>query len=132
METLRRFRATAIWVAAVATVAATCAVYPFDSLLAKTLFVGGVVGIVTFWAEAYRTEKMLTFSTKKVKAFAYRWAFVRMSLYGGVLLWAHALDHESARGMLGACFGLFAIRIVIIFLGVTGLGMNRAQDEGGE
>jgi hypothetical protein len=103
--------------------------YPFDEVVAKSLVGGGLTGILAFWIEALRTEKLAKLGADKVKSFAYRWAFVRMVLYAVALVWAHTLDRDSTRGLLSACVGLFIIRLVIIILGITGLDLSKERKE---
>ena len=129
METLRRFRLMAVRAAIFLTLVAAICAYPFDKVVAKSLLGGGLTGILAFWIEALRTEKLAKQGADKVKSVAYRWAFMRMALYAIALVWAHTLDRDSTRGLLAACVGLFIIRLVIIILGITGFDLKEEKEE---
>jgi hypothetical protein len=112
-------------------VAAFCG-YAWDPALGKGLLGGGIAGVLAFWILARHTEKLAKLPREKIHSLTYSWTAVRLLFYGIVLAWGYRLDPDSLHGLLGATAGLFLIRGVVVFLGVTGLDLKTEEDRNGE
>ncbi len=88
---------------------------------------GGVGGTLAFWILAVRAEKLASLPPDKVQSWAFQWTFVRLLIYALVLYRAYRLDQESLYGLFAAVAGLFIIRIVMIFVALTGLDLEKSK-----
>jgi len=90
------------------------------------VLLGALAGTLGFWIMAVRLEKVAYTQPEKIHFFALTWSMMRFLLYGAVLLRAHFLDRDSLHGIIGAVVGIFIIRLVLLFLGIT--GADRGKD----
>ncbi len=125
---LRRFRLMAVRFALVLTVAGAGAVYLWSGAAAQGFLMGGIAGILSFWMEAVRLEKVASRGGSNVKFAALAWTAFRFAIFGAVLVRAYTLDRERMLGLLGAAAGIFVIRFVIAFLGITGMDLNGGRE----
>jgi len=109
------------------TVAAAGVSYLFDRTVALGLLMGGVAGVVAFWIVAVRVEKLASGPKRSVYSFSFRWSLIGLAIQAIALWRAFLLDRETMRGMLAAAAGLFIIRLVVAFLGFTGLDLKEGE-----
>jgi len=128
VETLRRFRRMAVGVGLLLTGVASAGGYFMSPALGKGLLGGGIVGLLAFWILARQTERLAMLPHEKRRAATYAWTALRLLCYGAVLAWASRLDPHPLRGLLGATAGLFIIQGVLLFLGLTRLGLKAGED----
>jgi len=127
VETLRRMRLMAVQLALALTVAGGGVAFLFDKTVALGLLMGGVAGVVAFWIVAVWTEKLATAAKPGVYLRAVRWSLIRLVIYALTLWRAYLLDPETMRGLFAAAAGLFIIRLVVVFLGLTGLDLKQGE-----
>ena len=127
MEPLRRMRLMAVQLALTLTVAAGGVAFLFDERVALGLLMGGVAGVVAFWIVAVWAEKLATASKRGVYFHAVRWSLIPLVIYAVTLWRAYLLDRETMRGLFAAAAGLFIIRLVVVFLGLTGLDLKQGE-----
>ena len=127
MEPLRRMRMMAVRSALALTVAAGGVAFLFDKRVALGLLMGGVAGVVAFWIVAVWAEKVAMASKRGVYFHAVRWSLIRLIIYAVTLWRAYVIDRETMRGLFAAAAGLFIIRLVVIFLGLTGLDLKQGE-----
>jgi len=128
---LARFRLLAIRFTLLLTFLAAGIAYPFNPILAKGLLIGGVSGAIAFWLNVRNAEKLAFMPRAKVNSSVYRSTLIRMVLYALGFYWAFTLDRETMHGLLGALAGMFAIQIVLIFLGLTGFDLKEETQSDG-
>lgn len=127
MEPLKRIRLMAVRISLIVTAVAAAVGYMFEREIALGLLMGSIAGIVAFWVLAVQLERLASAPRNRVYWMAFRWSFIRLILYGFTLWRAYALDRESLHGLLAAVAGLFVIRLVVVFLGLTGLDLDRER-----
>lgn len=127
MEPLRRMRLMAVQLALTLTVAAAGVAFLFDKTVALGLLMGGVAGVVAFWIVAVRVERLATGPKRGVYLPAARWSFIRLVIYAVTLWRAYVLDRETMRGLFAGAVGLLIIRLVVVFLGLTGLDLKQGE-----
>ena len=127
MEPLRRMRLMAVQLALTLTVAAGGVAFLFDKTVALGLLMGGVAGVVAFWIVAVWAEKLATASKRGVYLHTVRWSLIPLILYAVALWRAYLLDPETMRGLFAAAAGLFIVRLVVVFLGLTGLDLKQGE-----
>jgi len=120
-------RLMAVQLALTLTVAAGGVAFLFDKTVALGLLMGGVAGVVAFWIVAVWTEKLATRSKRGVYFLTVRWSLIRLGIYAVTLWRAYLLDRETMRGLFAAAVGLFIIRLVVVFLGLTGLDLKQGE-----
>jgi len=125
MAPLRRFKKAAVGGTLALTIAGAFVLYPYDVPVAKGFVLGSVAGVAGFWSLAQRLEKLASTGMNKVQSAAFRWALLRMVIYALALGWAYSLDPDRMYALLAGVIGLFSIRVVLIFLALTGLDLNR-------
>lgn len=128
MEPVRRFRLMAVRLALLLTALGGFGGYALDATVGKGILIGGIGGVLAFWLSARSVEKLATMDPKKVKYRAYGWTFVRLLIYGLVLVRAITWDRETLHGFWGAVAGILIIRVVTIFLGLTGLDLKEDEE----
>ena len=128
MKILRQLRLMAVRIALVLTMIAAAVAYLLDPLYAHGLLLGGIAGVLVFWITARQLEKLAGRAAGGVYSLPTWWSVVRFAVYGLVLARAYMLDRESLGGLWSALAGLFIIRLVLVFLGFTGLDLKQ---EGG-
>ncbi len=130
METLRRFRVLAVRLSLLVTaIAALAGGLAVDLMVAKAILMGGIAGTLVFWVTALKVERLAILPAGKVKSSAYRWSFLRLAVYVVVLIRGYMMDPEGLRGLLGAAGGILIIRVVLVFLGLTGLDLKQDESE---
>jgi hypothetical protein len=122
----------AVRLALLATAAGSAGLFFLDRAAAQGLVMGGIAGVLTFWIEARRVEKVAIGGGGQVKFAPLAWTALRFALFGAVLIRAYFLDRDRMLGLLGAIAGIFVIRFVTVFLGITGLDLKRGADPKGE
>jgi hypothetical protein len=127
VEPLRRMRLMAVQLALTLSVAAGGVAFLFDKTVALGLLMGGVAGVVAFWIVAVRLERPATGPKRGVYSPAVRWSLIRLVIYAVTLWRAYLLDRETMRGLFAAAAGLFIIRLVVVFLGLTGLDLEQGE-----
>jgi len=125
---LRRFRLAAVRIALVLSALGAGALYLWDGRVAQGFLMGAIAGILGFWMEAVRLERLASAGASNVKFAPLAWTAFRFVIYGAVLIRAYTLDRERMLGLLGAAAGLFVIRFVITFLGLTGMDLKDGRD----
>lgn len=124
LKPYRKFRITAVRMALFVTAGMAAAAYVlFNAVTAQGVLLGGIAGTLGFWLMAVRLEKLANMAPGKVHFAALTGTFLRFLLYGVTLYRAFTLDREEMHGLLGAVAGIFVIRFVTVFMGVTGLHM---------
>ena len=131
MAHFRRFRVASVRLALGAMALLAAAGFFYDPVTAQGVLLGGLGGIIGFWIMAVRLEKLAMIGKGKVKFAVLTWTYLRFALYGVVLFRAYTLDRESYHGLLGAVAGLFIIRFVMVFLGLTGFDVARNESKSG-
>ena len=122
---LRRFRLAAVRIALLSTAIAAAIAYFWNPVVGQGLLMGSLAGILGFWILAVRIEKLARLQPEKVNFSALTWTGFRFLLYGAVLYKAYTLDTSEMHGLLGALAGIFIIRFVLVFLGITGADLGR-------
>lgn len=116
----RRFRvAFARYCIALLAVTATAAWF-WDRVAAQGVLLGGLAGLIGFWMMARSVEKLAIRAPEKLQFALLKWTAVRMGLYAAAFIRAFTLDREEFHGLLGAVAGFLVIRIVLMYLGLTG------------
>ena len=123
----RRFRLTAVRYSFAMTVVAAIGASYWSRIAVQGVLLGALAGILGFWIMAVRLEKVATTQPEKIHFFALTWSMVRFLLYGAVLLRAHFLDRNSLHGIIGAVVGIFIIRFVLMYLGITGVDRGKGS-----
>ena len=129
METVKRFRLMAVRLALLLTLLAGAVALAFDVRVTKGILLGGLGGVLAFWITAVGVEKLATLPPGKVKFSVYKWTVIRLIIYAAVLVRAYTIDAGSMHALWGAVGGIFVIRIVVLFLGLTGLDLKEAEDK---
>ncbi len=76
---------------------------------------------------ARRFEKLASIPASKVKSAILAWSFYRFGLYAAILYRAYTLDRESMSGVWAAVAGILLVRVVLMFLGFTGVDLGGAK-----
>jgi hypothetical protein len=121
---LRKFRHAAVRLALVISLLAAGVTFPFHRVAAQGVLLGGFAGVLGFWIIAVRLQKLALKPHQNVKFAALTMTAWRFALYGVVLYRAHTLDPEGHTALLGAMGGIMVIRIVLIYLGLTGVDLK--------
>lgn len=121
---LSSMRRMAVAVALAALFAAALIAVFFSRIVAQGLLLGGIAGVLAFWIQSLRVEKLARATPDKVEFAIVKWTFFRMFLYAVTLWRAYLLDRESMHGLLAAVAGLFFIQFALIFLAFTGLDLK--------
>lgn len=114
----------AVRIALVITAAAGFGLLRVDRPLAVGILLGGLGGIVAFWLLAIRVEKLASLPKNRLKLVSVRWTLMGTVIYALVICRAYFLDPGTYHGLVGAVGGIFIIRIVLVFLGATGLDLK--------
>jgi len=125
VDTLKRFRLLSVRLALLVTAIGAGIVFPISRPAAQGLLMGGIGGVLTFWIMAVRIEKLAQLPPNKLKSKSFVWTLVRCAVYGVILWQAYLLDTETMRGFIAAAAGIFIIRLVVVFIGITGLDMRK-------
>lgn len=120
MEAVKRFRRFAVLGALGLTMALAVPTALWSAPAAKGLVLGGAAGTLTFWMLARRFEVLAAARPEALQGASFRWGFARMAVYAVALGVAFPLDPDH-HAFIAAALGLFIVRIVAVFLGVTGL-----------
>lgn len=120
MEAVRRFRRFTVGGALGLTAALAALAWAWSPPVAQGLLLGGGAGTVTFWMLARRFELLATTRPGALQSATFRWGFARMVIYAAALGAAFPLDPDH-HAFIAAALGLFIVRVVAVFLGVTGL-----------
>lgn len=121
MEVFRSFRFAVVrWSLVVTAVVAALGGYLFSLDAAQGVLVGGTAAVLGFWIFARKVEQLASLPANEVQFYILKWSFVRYLLFGAAIYRGWSLDPDSLHGLLGAVIGIFVIRFVTIFLGVTG------------
>ncbi len=128
MEPLRRFRLICVRVSLIITALAGFGLYKFYPQMAKGVLLGGIGGVLVFWLFAVSLERVANGAEPQLRSHAYRWTFLRLIVYGLVLLKAYTLDTRSLLGLFGAAGGLLIVRAVALVLGLTGLDLEKQEE----
>ena len=105
------------------TLLAAVVAYLFSPVVAKGLLAGSIAGTLSFWVIALRTEKLASTHENLVQFPGFRWVIFRMGVFGVTLWWAYHLDTHAFSGLISAAIGLFVVRFVAAFFGLTGLDL---------
>ena len=128
MEIVKRFRLMAVGISlAILLPAALGVFFVFDAVVAQGLLLGGFAGMLAFWLLAVRLEKFASLPANKVQSTAIKWTFIRLAIYALALGQAFYIDPERKYGLLAGVAGLFTIRLVMIFLALTGLDLKTGE-----
>ena len=128
MNTVKRFRLMAVRLALGLTTVVALVAYAFSAMLAKGILLGGIAGVLVFWLQALNVEKLASAPKSKVRYRPYVSTFIGFAIYALALGRALTWDKEFFRSLYGAIAGLFSIKIVILFLGITGFDL-KTEDE---
>lgn len=131
-DPLRRFRLMTVRLTMVVMMVLVAITYQFDPLAAKGMLLGGIAGTLGFWIMAIRLEKVAREKPEKVHYAALTWSFYRYGLYGAVLYKGFTLDRVSYHGLIGALIGIFIIRVVMMYLAVSGRDQSIENNEEAE
>ena len=124
---LRKFRMTVVRLSLMLTTLCAAAAYVYDPIIRQGGLLGGLGGLLGFWMMARRLEKLASIPASKVKFAILGWSFYRFALYAAILLKAYTLDRESLSGMWAAVAGILLVRVVLVFLGFTGVDLVGAK-----
>lgn len=124
MKGARRFRLSVVRYSVVFTALLGMVAYYFNSTVGLGILIGGVAATLGFWIFAWKMEKLASQPKDNVQSYVLRWSGVRYILFGAALYRGYTLDPDSMGGLLGAVGGIFIIRFVTIFFGVTGLDLK--------
>ena len=128
MNTVKKFRLAVVRYSLIVTVIlAGVAHYFFDPVIGQGIFIGALAATIGFWIFAIKMEKLASLAEDAVQSHVLRWSAIRYALFGAALYKGHTLDPESMGGFLGAVIGIFIIRFVTIFLGITGFDLKEEQ-----
>ncbi len=116
---VRRFRKGVVRVSLVLTAVAALIAYPYSAVACQGILLGGIGGLLGFWLMARRVESFASITPSRVKFSVYTGTITRLSLYALVLGMAYTLDRDGMVGFLSAVAGIFAIRFVVLVLGVA-------------
>ena len=122
---LRRFRLMAVRISTLLTLAIGGGALALNRDAGIGFLMGGIAGILGFWIEAVRVEKLASREAGQVKFASLAWTALRFVIFGAVLVRAYSLDRERMLGLLGAIAGIFVIRFVAVFLGITGVDLKK-------
>ncbi len=117
----RRFRRVFVRYGLLVTLILAGGAYAISRDAAHGVLLGGIAGVLGFWIIAIRLEKVALTTPQKVHFAALTWTSLRFLLYGVILLRSFYLDREHLHGLIGAVVGIFAVRFVMIGLGITNL-----------
>lgn len=95
----------------------------YDPVVAQGILLGSLGGLLGFWMMAKRLEKLASIPASKVKFAILGWSFYRFGLYAAILYKAYTLDRESMNGVWAAVAGILLVRVVLMFLGFTGVDL---------
>ncbi len=123
MEPLRRFRLMTVRVTLLLALVAAAIAYVFSPVVARGLLAGSIAGTLSFWITALRTEKLALAQKNPVRSFGLKSVIFRMGVFGVTLWWAYHLDTHAYLGLISAAIGLFVVRFVAAFFGLTGLDL---------
>ena len=123
----RRFRSTVVRLSLTLTALCAAIAYPFNPIVTQGILLGGLGGLLGFWMMARRLEKLASIPASKVKFAVLAWSFYRFAIYAAILIKAYTLDRESLSGMWAAVAGILLVRVVLMFLGFTGVDLGGAK-----
>lgn len=126
MEAVRRFRRLSVSLALLLTLILAGGAYFIEPAIAGGLILGGVSGAMTFWMLAVRVERLVLTEPEKMQSATFRWTLTRLLVYAAALGLAFQLD-DKQHAFIAATLGIFIIRIVAIFVGVSGLDQSREE-----
>ena len=124
MGPLKHFRLMSVRLTLLLTVIVGGITYQFNPAAGQGVCLGGIGATVAFWMMAVRVEKLASISQDKLSYAIYRWTGMRMILYGAVLYKGYTLDPVSMHGLLGVAGGLMLLRVVLVFVAVTGIDLK--------
>lgn len=124
LAALRKFRIGAVRRALLLTGITAVAAYFISPVSAQGVLFGGLGGLLGFWVLAIRIEKLAIVDPEKVKFSVLTWSVFRFALYGAVLIRGYTLDRETYHGLWGALVGVLIIRVVLMYLGITGVDLS--------
>lgn len=127
MSVFRRFRLSVVRWSLVVTGIATGIAWYLDPAAGQGLLIGGLAAVVGFWIFARQMEKLARLEKSNVHSHVLRWSGVRLALYGAAIYKGYTLDPDTMYGLLGAVIGIFIIRFVTVFFGVTGLDLSKEE-----
>ncbi len=125
MRVLRRFRLMTVRFSLILTLVAAAIGFKFEREVGLGIAMGGIAGVLGFWLLASRMEKVAIVSPDKVKSCFQKWSLIKFAIYGATLWRAYSFDPERGYCMLGAVAGLFVVRVVMAFMGFTGLDLKK-------
>ncbi len=129
MNPLPTFRLLAVRIALALTLLAALIVYPTVGRPATVgLLMGGIAGTLVFWVTARQLEKLAMQTDNALYSVPVKWRLAGLAVYAVVLVRGYTLDREGLTGLVAACAGLFAIRVAVVLLGVTGLDLPKEED----
>lgn len=102
----------------------------WDRVAAQGVLLGGLAGLLGFWLMARAVEKLAIQTPEKLQFAVLKWTFVRMGLYAAAFVRAFTLDKEDFHGLLGAVAGFLVIRVVLMYLGLTGRDLAPIEGSG--
>lgn len=119
----------AIRLALMVTLVGAAVVYKvWDPNAAYGVLLGGIAGIVVFWATAVRLEKLAQGPAKVLQWNTRLITILQCVVYAGALYKGYSLDTEHMKGFIGAALGIFVIRGVVLMLGVTGFDLRKGKE----
>ena len=128
-EPFRRFRTTTVRIGLTATLIIAAIIYLFNPIAAQGFLMGGFAGVLGFWIIAVRLQKLAFIAPQKVQFHAFTFTILRFALYGAVFYKTYSLDPESMHAVLGALAGIFVIRVVLLYMGITGLDIPETKKQ---
>jgi hypothetical protein len=121
VEALKRFRVMAVQLSLLALLVLAGVTFFWSRPAAHGLLLGGIAGVVVFWFQAVRMEKL----AKAAKPQGVLHGVVYVVVYMAVLYKAYHLDSIGLHGILSAVAGLFVIRGAALVLGLTGWDLKK-------
>jgi hypothetical protein len=116
---MKAFRFLIVKASLLLTIVAAGLAFPWDSIAAKGVLLGGVASTLGFWIAA-RNLQLANAPENALKFRSRGWFAIRMLLYLAVLFKGYSLDVAHLHGFFGAAGGLFAVRLVVTVIGLTG------------
>ncbi len=130
MDALKRFRLMTVRLSLLLTGVSAGILALFSHAAAFGILGGGIAGTLSFWIIALKVEKLAKRTDKGISSLPVGWNVARFILDGIVLYWAYTLDQQQFNGILAAVAGLFIVRGVQVFLGMTGLDQKKGKPDG--
>jgi hypothetical protein len=131
MAESRRFRLVFARYTLALLVVLAAAAWVWDRVAAQGVLLGGLAGLIGFWMMARAVERLAIHAPEKIQFALLKWTAVRMGLYAAAFIRAFTLDREEFHGLLGAVAGFLAIRVVLMYLGLTGRDLAPPEEGGG-